>query len=65
MTRPTAAEIKGMARVAGIPVDDTVAARTVNTIGPALEGFSEIAGTLPFDLEPSHFILAQTKKAKP
>lgn len=63
MAKPTADEIKGMARVAGIPVDDIVAARTVNTIGPALAGFAEIAGTLLLDLEPAHFILAQTRKA--
>ena len=53
MTRPTTKEIKAMAQVAGVPVDDEVATRIANSIGPAFEGFAAIAGTLPFDLEPA------------
>ena len=60
MTRPTAKEIKAMADVAGVPVDTDVAARIANSIGPAFDGFAAVAGTLPFDLEPSGFVLAQT-----
>jgi hypothetical protein len=63
MTRPTAKEIKAMADVAGVPVDADVAARIANSIGPAFDGFAAIAGTLPFDLEPSTFSVVQTAKA--
>lgn len=63
MTRPTAKEIKAMADVAGVPVDAEVAARIANSIGPAFDGFAAIAGTLPFDLEPSTFVVVQTAKA--
>jgi hypothetical protein len=62
MTRPTPKEIKATADVAGIPVDDEIAARISNSIGPAFEGFEAIAGTLPFDLEPALYVLAQTAK---
>jgi hypothetical protein len=63
MTRPTPKEIKAVAAVAGLPVDDEVAARIANSIGPAFDGFAPIAGTLPFDLEPAGFNLLQTAKA--
>ena len=62
MTRPTAKEIKAMADVAGIAVDDEAAARIAGSIGPAFEGFAAIAGTLPFDLEPALYPIAQTMK---
>jgi hypothetical protein len=62
MTRPTIKEIKATAQVAGIPVDDEIATRISNSIGPAFEGFAAIAGTLPFDLEPASYVLAQTMK---
>jgi len=60
MTRPSAKEIKAVTEVAGIPVDAAVAERIANSIGPAFEGFAAISGTLPFDLEPASFLLAQT-----
>jgi len=60
MTRPSAKEIKAMTEVVGIPVDANVAERIANSIGPAFEGFAAISGTLPFDLEPASFLLAQT-----
>jgi hypothetical protein len=63
MTRPTAKEIKAIADVAGVPVDADVAARIANSIGPAFDGFAAVAGTLPFDLEPSTFVVVQTSKA--
>ena len=59
LTRPTAKEIKALSDVAGVPVDNDVAARIANSIGPAFEGFAPVAGTLPFDLEPATFLLAQ------
>ena len=46
--------------VAGIPLDANVAERVASSIGPAFEGFAAISGTLPFDLEPASFLLAQT-----
>jgi len=52
-----------MAEIAGIPVDDETATRMLTSIGPAFEGFAAIAGTLPFDLEPASYVLAQTTKA--
>jgi hypothetical protein len=52
-----------MADVAGVPVDNEVAARIANSIGPAFDGFAAIAGTLPFDLEPSTFVVVQGGKA--
>ena len=63
MTRPTANEIKPIAQVAGVPVDDEIATRISNSIGPAFEGFAAIAGTLPFDLEPAAYVNAQIAKA--
>jgi hypothetical protein len=62
MTKPTAKEIKAMADVAGLPVSADVAVRIANSIGPAFEGFAPVAGTLPFDLEPASFLVAQTSK---
>jgi hypothetical protein len=62
MTRPTAKEIKAMADVAGVHVSAEVATRIANSIGPAFEGFAAVAGTLPFDLEPANFLLAQAAK---
>lgn len=65
MTRPTPKEIKALAGVAGVPVDDEIATRIANSIGPAFEGFAAISGTLPLDLEPALFALAQaTRVAK-
>ena len=64
MTRPTEKEIVAMASAAGVPVQMEVAARIANSIGPALEGFAAIAGTLPFDLEPSTFVVVQTEKSE-
>jgi hypothetical protein len=62
MTRPSPKVIKVMADVAGIPISAETAERIGNSIGPAMEGFEPVAGTLPFDLEPASFVLAQTAK---
>ena len=62
MTRPTPKEVKAVADVAGVPVDAEVATRMANSIGPAFEGLAAVAGTLPFDLEPATFLLAQRAK---
>jgi hypothetical protein len=62
MTSPTTKEIQATAQVAGVPVNDEIATRISNSIGPAFEGFAAIAGTLPFDLEPALYPLAQTQK---
>jgi len=59
MTRPSAKELKAVTDVAGIAMDANVAERIAGSIGPAFEGFAPIAGTLPFDLEPASFLLAQ------
>ncbi|BBB95937.1 hypothetical protein ABIF38_002292 [Bradyrhizobium japonicum] len=59
MTRPTAKDVKVIAHVADVPADDDVATRIANSIGPAFDGFAPISGTLPFDLEPASFLLAQ------
>ncbi|MCP3461459.1 MULTISPECIES: hypothetical protein [unclassified Bradyrhizobium] len=62
MTRPTAKDIKAMADTAGVPVEDEIAVRIANNMGPVFDGFATIAGTLPMDLEPSLYVLAQTTK---
>ena len=62
MMRPTTKEIQATAQVAGVPVNDEIATRISNSIGPAFEGFAAIAGTLPFDLEPALYVVAQTAK---
>jgi hypothetical protein len=62
MTRPSAKEIKIIADVAGLPVTAETAERIGNSIGPAFDGFAAISGTLPFDLEPASFVLAQTAR---
>jgi hypothetical protein len=62
MTRPSAKEVKAIADTAGVPVDNDVATRIANSIGPAFDGFEAISGTLPFDLEPASYLLAQTVK---
>jgi hypothetical protein len=59
MTRPSPKQVKAMADVTGVPVSDEEATRIANSIGPAFEGFAAVAGTLPFDLEPATFLLAQ------
>ena len=59
MTRPHPKEIKVIAQVAGVPVSVETAERIGNSIGPAFDGFAAISGTLPFDLEPASFVLAQ------
>ena len=59
MTRPAPKEIKAIADVAGVPVSIEVAARIANSIGPAFDGFTPVAGTLPMDLEPASFLLVQ------
>ncbi|MCD0417304.1 hypothetical protein LOC51_08760 [Rubrivivax sp. JA1024] len=53
-----------MAEIAGLPVDDDVAKRIANSIGPAFEGFTPVAGKLPFDLEPSTYVVAQNEAAR-
>jgi hypothetical protein len=62
MTRPSPKEIKTIADVAGIPVNAETAERIGNSIGPAFDSFAAISGTLPFDLEPASFVLAQMAK---
>ena len=62
MTRPAPKEISVIAAVAGLPVSAEVATRIANSIGPAFEGFAAVAGTLPFDLEPSSFVVVQAGK---
>jgi hypothetical protein len=62
MTKPSPKEVKASADVGGVPIDAEVATRVANSIGPAFEGFEAIAGTLPFDLEPASFLLAQAMK---
>ncbi len=62
MTKPTEKEVGAIASAAGVPVDKEVAVRIANSVGPALDAFAPIAGTLPFDLEPSTFVLVQIEK---
>ncbi len=62
MTRPAPKEISAIAAVAGLPVSAEVATRIANSIGPAFEGFADVAGTLPFDLEPATFVVVQAGK---
>ena len=62
MTKPSPRQVSAMADVAGVPVNDDVATRIANSIGPAFEGFAPIAGTLPMDLEPASYLLVQTAK---
>ena len=64
MARPGAREIKAIADAAGVPVGTDEASRIANSIGPAFEGFAAVAGTLPFDLEPATFLLAQAAAAR-
>ncbi|WP_315838101.1 hypothetical protein [Bradyrhizobium prioriisuperbiae] len=61
---PTADEIIITAKIAGLPVSPEVAARIAISIGPGFRGFSAIAGTLPFDLEPATFITVQNGAGK-
>ena len=63
MTGPSEKENGAIASGAGVPVDTETAERIAGSIGPAFDGFAAIAGTLPFDLEPSTFTLVQTEKA--
>jgi hypothetical protein len=62
MTKPTPQNVSAMAEATGVPVDKDTATRIANSIGPALEGFAPIAGTLPFDLEPASYVVAQHLK---
>ena len=62
MTRPTAKDVTAIAHVADVPADDEVATRIASSIGPAFDGFAPVSGTLPMDLEPASFLLAQIGK---
>jgi len=62
MSKPDARQIKAMAELAGMSVGIEVAERIAHSIGPAFEGFAPVAGTLPFDLEPATFLVAQAAK---
>jgi hypothetical protein len=59
MTRPSAKDIRAIAEAAGVPQPADTCERIANSIGPAFDGFAAISGTLPFDLEPAGFLLAQ------
>jgi hypothetical protein len=59
MTKPTPQIVSAMAEAAGLAIDKDVATRIANSIGPAIEGFAPVAGTLPFDLEPASYVVAQ------
>jgi hypothetical protein len=62
MTRPSAKDVKAMTELAGVSVDEETATRIANNMGPVFDGFATIAGTLPMDLEPALYVLAQTTK---
>jgi hypothetical protein len=64
MTKTTPKAIKAIADAAGIAVSDDEAARIATSMGPAFEGFTTVAGTLPFDLEPATFLVVQTQTQK-
>jgi hypothetical protein len=56
---PSAADVTTMAKVTGVAVGPDEAARIAAWIGPGLQGFAPVAGTLPFDLEPAQFVVVQ------
>jgi hypothetical protein len=62
MTRPTPQQVSAIAEASGLPVDKEVATRIADSIGPAFDNFAAVAGTLPFDLEPASYVVAQTLK---
>ncbi|MGJ4908292.1 hypothetical protein ACQR10_15630 [Bradyrhizobium sp. HKCCYLRH2060] len=62
MTRPTPQQVQAIAEASGLPVDKEVATRIADSIGPAFDNFAAVAGTLPFDLEPASYVVAQTLK---
>ncbi|MGC2780970.1 MULTISPECIES: hypothetical protein [unclassified Bradyrhizobium] len=62
MTRPTPQQVSAIAEASGLPVDKEVATRIAESIGPAFDNFAAVAGTLPFDLEPASYVVAQTLK---
>ena len=61
---PSAEDIAIIAKTAGVPIAADIAARIASSIGPAFDGFAQIAGTLPFDLEPATFIAVQDSVRK-
>lgn len=61
---PSAEDIAIIAKAAGVPIAADIAARIASSIGPAFDGFAQIAGTLPFDLEPATFIAVQDSVRK-
>jgi hypothetical protein len=63
MTLPTPQQIKAITELSGLAASDEVAERIVQSMAPAFEGFSAVAGTLPFDLEPATFLVVQNTKA--
>ena len=63
MTAPTAKQIKVIAEIGGLKVTDEDAGRMASALGPGYDGFAAIAGTLPMDLEPATFLVAQNTKA--
>jgi hypothetical protein len=63
MTKPTDQDILALANAAGVPVDKDTAGRISSSVEPALDSFAAIAGTLPFDLEPSTYVVVQNETA--
>lgn len=58
-TELTAAAVERIAALAGQPLEEGVAARVAATMGPALATFQVVEASLPFEAEPSGFVLAQ------
>ncbi len=65
MNKPDPKQIAVITEVAGVPVGAEAAMRIGHAIGWAFEGFSVVAGTLPFDLEPATFVVEQKTDRKP
>ena len=61
----SAEDAAAIIRAAGFDLSDADAARIAAGISPGLSGFSAVAGTLPFDLEPATFLAVQRPCAEP
>lgn len=60
--RPNAAHVRAMADTAGMQITEETAERIANAIGPALEGFAPVSGSMAMEVEPASYTFVQRAK---
>ncbi len=60
----TPERVAAATRTAGLDLAPETAARIATAIAPAFTAFAPVANTLPFDLEPATFLIAQRRERR-